>query len=181
MLLANKAMVKTMLDAGNATLERLCAERDCIRLLHAYGRAIDWQDREGLAGLFWPDATIDLGFFAGGGVEVVEFLLANAVRSQRRFHMTSNILLRVEGASALADSCCVTHAVGPDKARGQGWQLFLGRYLDRLERRGGEWRFAERRFLLNGYHEGAQDEPSPLAEVPRAAGLTPDHPQFRFR
>lgn len=168
-------------ESADGALERICAELDCTRLLHAYGRAIDWQDRDGLASLFWPNARVDLGFFAGDGAEAVEFLLANAARSQRRFHATSNIVLRIDGASALADSCCITHAVGDSGAGDRAWQLFLGRYLDRLERRGGEWRFAERRFVLNGYHDGPLDEPMALAGVPRADAFTPDHSQFRFR
>jgi hypothetical protein len=168
-------------DLRGGALDRIRAELECTRLLHAYGRAIDWQDRDGLADLFWPDARIDLGFFAGEGAEAVDFLLANAARSQRRFHATSNIVLRIDGASVLADSCCITHAVGEAEAGTQRWQLFLGRYLDRLERRDGDWRFAERRFLLNGYHDGPLNEPSMLAGVPRADALTPDHPLFRFR
>jgi hypothetical protein len=164
-----------------ASIERLLAEAECTRLLHAYGRAIDWQDHEGLARLFWPDALIDLGFFKGNGEEITTFLLANAARSERRFHATSNILLRIEGDGAQADSCSITHAVGDDGAGGLGWQIFFGRYLDRLERRAGEWRFAERRFLLNAHHEGACTEAPLLAAVPRADQFTPDHPMFRFR
>jgi len=162
-------------------LERLHAEADCTRLLHAYGRAIDWQDADGLAALFWPDAAIDLGFFSGNGTEITAFLLANAARSERRFHAISNTLLAIEGDSARADSCCITHAIGDDGSGKPGWQIFFGRYLDRLERRGSEWRFAERTFLLNAYHAGTCDEPAQLAAVPRAGPLTADHPMFRFR
>lgn len=165
-----------MQGVGDGAWERFSIEMACTRLLHAYGRAIDWQDRAGLACLFWPDALVDLGFFKGNGVEAVDFLLANAAQSERRFHATSNIMLHVDGASVLADSCCTTHATGAGN-----WQLFFGRYLDRLECRDGEWRFAERRFLLNFYHQGTLDEPPPLAAVQRADGLTPDHPLFRFR
>ena len=183
MLLETKITVIAMgeQDLGSGAMDRICAELACTRLLHAYGRAVDWQDRDGLANLFWPDAQVDLGFFSGSGAQAVEFLLANAARSQRRFHATSNILLQIEGAVALADSCCITHAVGDAEGGAQGWQLFLGRYLDRLERRDGEWRFAERRFLLNGYHAGPLDEPSVLGGVPRASALTADNPLFRFR
>lgn len=166
---------------ADKAMTRLLAEADCTRLLHAYGRAVDWQDRAGLIQLFWHDATIDLGFFKGDGEEVTSFLLANAARSLRRFHATSNILLRIDGDIALADSCCITHAVGDDGAGGQGWQLFYGRYLDRLERRAGEWRFAERKFLLNSYHSGACDDSPLLAAVSRCDDFTPDHPLFRFR
>lgn len=162
-------------------LDRLEAEAACTRLLHAYGRAIDWLDEDGLARLFWPDASVDLGFFAGNGTQAVAFLLANASTSARRFHATSNILLEVSGDSAFADSCCITHAVGEDEQGQADWQIFFGRYLDRLERRGGEWRFAERRFLLNFHHAGRDAEAAVLAPVPRAAMLSPDHPLFRFR
>lgn len=162
-------------------LERLEIEAACIRLLHAYGRAVDWQDEVGLAELFWPDAEIDLGFFKGNGEEAVAFLMANAATSERRFHATSNVLLTVAGDLALADSCCITHAVSADDQGQHGWQIFFGRYLDRLERRGGEWRFAERRFVLNFHHSGRDPESPLLAAVPRAAELDPQHPLFRFR
>ncbi|MEP6869884.1 MAG: nuclear transport factor 2 family protein, partial [Novosphingobium sp.] len=96
---------------SQSLMDRLEAEAACTRLLHAYGRAIDWQDEAGLAQLFWPDAMIDLGFFTGSGTEAVGFLMANAATSERRFHATSNILLEINGDVALADSTCITHAV----------------------------------------------------------------------
>lgn len=170
-----------MAEAFEGEWERMLAERACTRILHAYCRALDWQDHAGLADLFWPDAEIDLGFFTGTGTQAVEFLMATAARSERRFHATSNIVLRVEGTSVYVDSCCITHAVGRSDEEALGWQMFFGRYLDRLEFRNGEWRFVERRFLLNGYHAGAADEPALFATVPRADGLSPDHPLFRFR
>lgn len=166
-------------ESADGALERICAELDCTRLLHAYGRAIDWQDRDGLASLFWPNARVDLGFFAGDGAEAVEFLLANAARSQRRFHATSNIVLRIDGASALADSCCITHAVGDSGAGDRAWQLFLGRYLDRLERRGGEWRIAARRYLLHGQVSEAYVDNPALAAMTKADDLGPSHPLYR--
>jgi len=162
-------------------LERLEAEAACLRLLHAYGRAVDWQDETGLTELFWPDAQVDLGFFKGTGPEAVAFLMANAAASERRFHATSNAVLDIAGDQAQADSCCITHAVGADEQGLHGWQIFFGRYLDRLERRNGEWRFAERRFVLNFHHSGRDAESPLLAAVPRAARLDPQNLLFRFR
>lgn len=162
-------------------LERLEAEAACTRLLHAYGRTVDWQDEVGLVGLFWPDAEIDLGFFKGNGAETADFLIANAALSERRLHATSNTLLDIAGDRALADSCCITHAVSANEQGQHVWQVFFGRYLDRLERRGGEWRFAERRFVLNFHHSGNDAESPLLAAVPRAVRLDPENPLFRFR
>ena len=165
---------------ADKALERILTEAECTRVLHAYGRAVDWQDRDGLGALLWPEAVIDLGFFKGNAEEAIAFLMANAARSKRRFHAVSNIVLRIEGDIALSDSCCTTHAITDDGEGGSGWQLFLGRYLDRLERRDGEWRIAERVFVLNGYHAGANDEPVFLADVHRAEHFTPNHRLFRF-
>jgi hypothetical protein len=167
-----------MIESGIA---RLVAESDCTRLIHAYGRAVDWRDDEGLRRLFWPEAVIDLGFFKGNADNAVGFLMDNAARSERRSHSTTNIVLHFDGDSALADSCCATHAVSADGSGARTWQLFLGRYCDRLERRGGEWRFAERTFVLDGFHHGPCDEPPFLAGVARAADLDPGHSLFRFR
>jgi transposase len=36
---------------SDTSIDRLLAESECTRLLHAYGRAVDWQDAEGLAAL----------------------------------------------------------------------------------------------------------------------------------
>lgn len=166
---------------ADSVLERILAEAECTRVLYAYGRAVDWQDRDGLDALLWPDAVIDLGFFKGNAEEAIAFLMANAARSERRFHAVSNIVLQIRGDTALSDSCCITHAASDNGEGGSAWQLFLGRYLDRLERRDGEWRIAERVFVLNGYHAGANDEPPFLADVGRAEHFTPDHPLFRFR
>lgn len=164
-----------------ALLDRIEAEAACTRLLHAYGRTVDWQDEAGLAQLFWPDASIDLGFFKGNAAEAVAFLMANAATSERRFHATSNTLFDITSDQALADSCCITHAVSAGENGQHDWQVFFGRYLDRFERRGGEWRFAERRFLLNFHHTGRDAESPLLAAVPRAAQLDPENSLFRFR
>lgn len=161
--------------------EELHSEAACLRLIHAYGRAVDWQDRQALEVLFWPDARIDLGFFRGSGSEAIQYLIPNPPGSKRRFHASSNTVLKIDGDRALGDSCCITHAITSDDADCDSWHLFFGRYLDCFEQRGAEWRFAERTFVLNGFHTGAYNEPAFLDGVTRVDGFTPDHPQFRFR
>lgn len=162
-------------------LELLLAETACLRLIHRYGRAIDWQDGAELSALFWPDARVDLGFFSGDAAGAVAFLLDNAALSDRRFHLTANSVLHVAGERADADSCAITQAVGTGADGETFQQLFFGRYLDRFERRADEWRFAERRYLLHGHQAGPLVESLLLAGVARAEGLNPGHPLFRSR
>jgi hypothetical protein len=58
--------------------------------------------------------------------------------------------------------------------------LFFGRYMDRLERRDGEWRIALRRYLLHGQSSEPYAEASALAQMVKADGLGPGHPLYSF-
>lgn len=168
------------MEAG--ALQRLLDEADCRALLMRYGPAIDWRDRPALEQLFWPDAEVDLGVFKGSGAEAPAFLIENANQSRRRWHLTSGLSLRIDGDTAYAESYAMTHAVtdgAPDGGAELATHLFVGRYLDRLERRSGEWRIAERRYLLHGYvNEPYADNPA-LAAMTKADDLSPASPLFR--
>lgn len=159
-------------------LQRLLDEADCRALLTRYGRAVDWRDRAALDRIFWPDADVDLGFFKGKGAETPDFLIENANRSLRRCHITTNIDLRLEGDAAFADSCAVTHAISGTPGQDLLTHLFFGRYLDRLERRSGEWRIASRLYLLNGAVTEPYAEAEVLGMVTKADDLGPQHPLF---
>jgi len=168
-----------MAALAQGALQRLLDEADCRAVLMAYGRAVDWRDRAALEALFWPDARVDLGFFKGGGADAPAFLVENAGRSLRRCHMTINVNLRLEGDVARADSCAITHAVSETAEHGLLRHLFLGRYLDRLERRGGRWRIAARFYLLQGASSEPYAEDPALAPLAKADDLGPAHPLFR--
>lgn len=159
-------------------LQRLLDEADCRALLMRYGPAVDWRDHAALETLFWPDAEVDLGVFQGTGAETPAFLMANAGQSRRRCHITTSVSLRLEGDTAYAESCAMTHAItGPAEASLSA-HLFFGRYLDRLERRGREWRIAARRYLLHGAVSEAYRENPVLAGMAKADDLSPTHPLF---
>jgi hypothetical protein len=143
-----------------------------------YGPAVDWRDRATLTTMFWPDAEIDLGPFKGRGSEAPAFLIENANGSLRRCHITTSVSLSIDGDSALAESCAITHAISPGIEADQVSHLFIGRYLDRLERRGGAWRIAQRRYLLHGAVSETYLENPALAFMSKADDLSPTHPYF---
>jgi hypothetical protein len=164
----------------DALLQRLADESACREVLVRYGIAIDWQDRESLASVFWPDADIDYGFFKGAGAELIDTLLGIATLSQRRFHMLGGERIRLKGATvAEAESYIITQAVSEDASRGQTASLFYGRFLDRLERRQFEWRIARRVYLQHGAFAGPYDENKLLGGMLNADGLNTEHPLFR--
>jgi hypothetical protein len=159
-------------------LWRLVDEADCRRVLMRYGPAVDWRDAVTLEALFWPDADIDLGPFKGQGRDAPAFLLANAGQSLRRCHVTTGVSLRLDGDRAYAESAAITHAVTQNPAGGRVSHAFIGRYLDRLDRRDGVWRIARRRYLLHGAESRPYEESPALAVMTKADGLGPEHPYF---
>ena len=160
-------------------LRRLLDEAACRDVLARYGPAIDWQDRSSLESVFWSDAEIDYGFFKGSGAALIDMLLHIATLSLRRFHMMSGERLRIDGASAEAESYMLTQAVSQGEDGSLTSSIFYGRFLDRLECRQGEWRIARRMYLQHGAYTGPYTESSMLTDMLNADGLNTQHPLYR--
>ncbi len=138
------------------TLETLAREVDRLRALetirervHLFSRALDRLDRELLAAQFWPDAEVDYGVFHRGAVGPFLDVAMGFQGSMRDTqHLVGNVTAQVDGARATAESYVHAHHViaqGNDLV-----QLMVGaRYLDRFERRDGEWKIAFRTEVLD--------------------------------
>lgn len=126
------------------------AAHEAIRLrVQSYVRALDRLDGELLAAQFWPDAQVDYGAFYQGTIDGFLPIALGFQGSMRDTqHLVGNVLARVDGERASAESYVHAHhiiAQGGDLV-----QLMVGaRYLDRLERRGGEWRISYRSEILD--------------------------------
>lgn len=127
-------------------LESLLAERAITRVVQDYTRAVDRFDWELLRSCYWPGATDDHGTFTGDVDAFVEYLQHLMPRFERTFHQLGQILidLDLEVGIAAAETYATAHhrIVGADG----GAQDMVGgvRYVDRFERRDGEWRIAAR-------------------------------------
>lgn len=132
-----------------AALQELLDKKACEEVILRYGRTLDWLDADGQAECFWPDAQIDYGFFAGSGADWVPTVMAVEQDSVRRWHLATNVLVTVSGATARGE--CYGIAVGT--LRSEDGQLndtmFGGRYLDELEKRDGEWRIVKRKYVAD--------------------------------
>lgn len=124
-------------------LQRLLDERAIRRILLDYCRGIDRCDRDLIAGVYHPDATDDHGGYVGTGVGFADYVVE---RLTGDYDATLHFL---------GDSCI--DFVDDDTAEVETYVLaqhrrddpativhFGGRYLDRMERRNGEWKIAER-------------------------------------
>jgi hypothetical protein len=127
-------------------VELLLAERAITRVLTTYSRAADRFDLELMRSCYWPEGTDDHGSFRGGVDDFIEFVGPALQRFERTNHFRGNVLIDVdlENDVARAD----TYAVAYHRfhgADGQEMDMVAGlRYVDRFERRGTEWRIADR-------------------------------------
>lgn len=128
-------------------MQRLLDEAAIRRVLVQYCRGVDRGDEELIAGVYWPDATDDHGVYEGSGPGfapyVVKALNAHALATM---HMISNVSIELAGATAWVES----YTLARHKLRRDGrlaLETFGGRYVDRFEKRGGEWRIARRQVV----------------------------------
>lgn len=126
-------------------LDRAAIEDCLVRYCHAVDRC----DAELLRGVYWPEATDDHIFWRGNAMDFVDFCIPVLQSRDQTLHGVSNFLIRVEGNEARSQ--CYYHAYErvrrPDGTSND--ITFHGRYLDRMEKRGREWRIIERKVVID--------------------------------
>jgi len=145
-------------------LQRMLDEAAIQRVLVRYCRGVDRGDEELIASVYWPDATDDHGVYHGSGPGfapyVVKALRAHALATT---HLIANVSIELSGATAHVESYTLArHKVR--RAEGLGLETFAGRYIDRFEKRSGEWRIQHRQVV----HDWSKLEPI-AAEYPHEA------------
>jgi hypothetical protein len=126
-------------------LDRLAIE-DCIA---RYCHAVDRCDPDLLKTVYWPGAIDDHIFWRGTAEEFVEYCMPILRSREQTTHSVSNLLVRFDGPTARVES----HVHAYERLRRKGGTandvVMHGRYLDRFEKREGEWRIADRKVILD--------------------------------
>lgn len=132
-----------------AEVERLQASEAIRGRIYWSCRALDRLDRALLREQFHADATVDYGSIYCGAIDgfvAVAMAFQGAMRDTQ--HLVGNVSIDVQGPLATAESYVHAHHV--IVRVGERVQLMVGaRYLDRLERRDGDWRIAFRTELID--------------------------------
>lgn len=124
------------------------AIRDC---LFRYCHGIDRCDAETLRSAYWPGAIDDHVFWRGPIEEFIPWVLPILLSRDQTVHAISNILIRIDGTQARVQSYFDAYERLRRKDGTANDITASGRYLDRMEKRGGEWRIAERRVVMDGF------------------------------
>ena len=140
--------------------------RCIIAVAQRYCRGVDRLDEALMKSAYWPEATDDHGVFVGNAWEFVEMCMVSHLRWRSTSHCIFNhhIELEDDATHARGEAYNVTYLFQKDADVLDTW---YGRYLDRYEKRGDEWRIIERVCV----HEGSTSEPVSAMEI--------DAPRFR--
>lgn len=148
-------------NVQNAAIQALL-DREAIReCIFGYCRGIDRLDEAALRASYWPDATDRHGPYQGTANQFIEAALKKLPESERMIHHVGNLSIELRGHHAAVETYFL--AWQRDR-RGDGTQqetFLAGRYVDRFEKRGDEWRVAARVVVY--------DWVQPMGDAPKAA------------
>lgn len=146
------------------TLEELSSIAEIRNVQERYCRGIDRADPEILRTVYWEDGQDDHGVFQGDREEYIAWVMPTV---RERFvalqHVLGQTSTELDGEFAYAETYFVQHSLRPDGVA----YASPGRYIDRLERRNGEWRILERKTMMSFFYPTAPAD----AEKHAAAGF----------
>jgi hypothetical protein len=131
----------------DAEIRILLDKQACTELVYRFARGLDRCDEAIIRSVFHADATDDHGAFKGDVDAFVAWVMPVLATMERTQHVIGNVLVEVSGDGAWAESYFVAYHDMADAAGAPIRMTVAGRYLDRFERRGGEWRIAHRAFV----------------------------------
>lgn len=131
-------------DALELRLRRMLDIQDIRDVLMRYCRGVDRGEPSLIEQAYHPDAIDDHGDFVARGADIPELFAKMSGRSPfGGMHFIGNVLIEVEGETAYAESYFMAiKDVARDGKR--HLRVRAGRYVDRFERRDGQWRIIER-------------------------------------
>jgi len=134
----------------NESLDELVAQSAIRDVQMRYCRAVDRMDFDLLRTCFHADALADYGFFVGSIDDFIGMAREGLKAYAGTTHFTGNQLVEVHGDSAWAEHYTVaTHRCPADDNGPVRDFVTAIRYVDRLERREGDWRIAKRVLILD--------------------------------
>ncbi len=140
------------------SVDELLAESE-IRDVHArYCRSADRMDFDLYRTCFHDDATVEFSFFSGTVDEFLDMARSSLPGYMLTTHFTGNSLVRVEADTAACEFYTLaTHRIAADGKGPERDYVASVRYVDRMERRHGEWRIRHRHCVL----DWARSDPVP--------------------
>ena len=129
------------------------ADREAIReCIYRYSRGVDRLDADMIRSAYWPDAVDQHLEFKGNAEAFIAWSFPIMGSMDQTMHMIGNVLMTIRGNSADVESYFYGyHRVTIDGVKQD--VIGAGRYIDRFEKRGDEWRVAERLVMTDWFRQ----------------------------
>lgn len=132
-----EAIVQRMIDRE--------AIRDCVARL---ARGEDRRSADLIRACWWPEARFDYGVHSGDFETYLAWVVPGADAIKDTQHLIGQTVIELDGEIARAETHVFSyHRI--DMGEGERDTCIGGRYLDRFEKRGGDWRIADRVMLYD--------------------------------
>jgi hypothetical protein len=123
--------------------------RNCIARV---ARGEDRRNGELISGSYWPGAIIDYGIFAGSFDDYLTRVVPGSAAIIVTQHVLGQSVIELRADTALVETQVTSYhrvAAGAEDRD----TVIGGRYLDWMEKRGCEWRIAQRTMLYDWYQD----------------------------
>ena len=146
------ALLRAELVRLRETIDRLADRQAILDCVQRHARGVDRHDAELTDSCYHPDGGARYGEEVVGAVGHGEWSnRAHAEHFALHLHHITTHTCEIDGDSAWCESYFLGAFLAPDQPRAS---MVSGRYLDQLERRGGEWRIVVRRTVVDVCAEG---------------------------
>jgi ketosteroid isomerase-like protein len=160
------------------------ADREAIReCLYRYSRGVDRLDADMIRSAYWPDCVDRHLVFKGNAEEFIAWSFPIMGSMDQTMHMIANVLIRIEGDSADVESYFYGYHRLNTPDGGKADAIGAGRYIDKFEKRGDEWRIKERLVQTDWFREypdSADWEAGMMGMPIELGGRKPDDPSYRL-
>lgn len=136
-------------------LQLLLAEKEIRNCIARLARGEDRRCDQRISQCFWPDADTDFGIFSGSFKEYLDWVTPGSTAVTHTQHFLGQTLTQVKQNRAAAETHVLSyHRVNTGEEERD--IVIGGRYLDRLEKRDGEWRIIQRTMLYDWNQDWGQ-------------------------
>jgi ketosteroid isomerase-like protein len=130
--------------ADSEKIELLIARQEISDVIYRYARGIDRLDFDLVRTCYHPDAYDDHSSFSGNVEDFITAAKGFLARWTTTQHFMGNMLIEIDDERARAETYAIAYHRRED-ANGDGKDDIMGiRYVDRFEKRAGDWRIAHR-------------------------------------
>jgi len=134
------------LRAAVAELMVVKDRQDILACIQRESRARDRQDITAIEACWWPEGVDEHGAVISGAADyAARANKGHAMNFNMTSHNITNHICDIDGDTAHCESYVIGGLFWQD---GKSTTLAFGRYLDRLEKRGGEWRLLVRKCTI---------------------------------